>query len=95
MNKVKCPDGGSVTLGETFDWENNSSKSVSITNCGSFLTQSSYNVPAKNGGTPGTTPATVRTDITAGDYTYTEEPNTTGGTPTMKVGGSMPGGSKY
>jgi hypothetical protein len=94
MNKVKCPDGGNVTLGETFDWENNSSKSVSITNCGSFLTQSSYNVPAKNGGTPGTTPATVRTDITAGDYTYTEEPNTTGGTPTMKVGGSMPGHRK-
>jgi len=94
MNKVKCPDGGTVTLGETFDWENNSSKAVSITNCGSFLTQSSYTVPAKNGGTPGTTPATVLTDITPGNYTYTED-TITGSTPTMKVNSSMPKSEKY
>ncbi len=90
MNKIKCPDGGIVTLGETFDWENNSSKSVEISNCSSFLTLSSYSVPAKNGSTPGTASATVRSDITPGDYTYNESQNITGGTPTMKVNSSMP-----
>jgi len=90
MNKIKCPDGGTVTEGETFDWENHSSKSVTIANCGTFLTQSSYLVPAKNGNTPGTCPATVKTGITAGDYTYAEEPNITGTNPTMKVNTSMP-----
>lgn len=94
MNKIKCPDGGTVTIGETFDWENNSSKSVAISNCSGFLTQPSYTVPAKSGGTPGTTPATVRSDITAGDYSYTEN-TITGSTPTMHVDSSMPGGSKH
>jgi hypothetical protein len=51
-------------------------------------------VPAKNGGTPGTTPATVLTDITPGNYTYTEN-TITGSTPTMKVNSSMPKSEKY
>lgn len=93
MNKIKCPDGGTVTIGETFDWENDSSKGVAITNCGGFLTQSSYTVPAKSGRTPGTTSATVRSDISAGNYTYSEN-TITGSTPTMKVQDSMPQGSR-
>ena len=89
-NKIKCPDGGIVTVGETFDWTNGSSKQVTISNCSSFLTLPSYLVPAKSNGVDGTCPATVKTGISPGDYTYTEEPSTTAGTPTMKVNSSMP-----
>jgi hypothetical protein len=88
--KIACPSGGTVTAGETFDWENDTPKVVNITNCGAFLTQSSYTVPAKQGNTPGTCPATVKTVVIPGDYTYTEEPSTTASTPTMKVNSSMP-----
>lgn len=90
MNKIKIPDGGTVTIGETFDWENDSSKGVQISNCGAFLTKSSYTVLGKSGGVPGTTPATVRSDITAGDYKYTET-TINGSTPTMKVQDSSKG----
>jgi hypothetical protein len=87
--KIPCPSGGSVTEGETFDWQNDTPKSVTITNCASFLTGSSYSVPAKHGNDPGTCAATVQTGISPGDYTYTVSENITGSTPTMKVNSSM------
>jgi hypothetical protein len=87
--KIPCPAGGSVAEGETFDWQNDTPKSVTITNTGSFLTESSYPVPAKHGNNPGIYPATVKTGIAPGDYTYTVSDNVTGGTPTMKVNSSM------
>ncbi len=79
--KVKVGDGGTVARGQTFDWENNSANQVSITNCSSFLTLSSYSVPGKST----TTPATVRSDIQPGEYTYSESNNTTGTNPKMSV----------
>lgn len=71
MSKVKIMEGGTVAPGETFDWENHAESECDISGTGSFLTQSSYTVPAKNGSTPGTTPATVLTNVTDGDYSYT------------------------
>lgn len=83
--KIKVPDGGTVSQGETFDWENQSGVSVSITGTGSFLTLSSYSVPAKNGTTPGITSATVKDPCVPGEYTYSESNNTTGTNPKMTV----------
>jgi hypothetical protein len=87
--KIPCPSGGSVNEGETFDWQNDTAKSATITNTGSFLTESSYSVPAKHGNNPGTCSATVQTGISPGDYTYTVSQDVTGSTPTMKVNSSM------
>ena len=70
MSKVRCTEGGTVTLGGTFDWENHADSQCDISGTGGFLTQSSYTVPAKSGTTPGSTSATVLSSITAGDYDY-------------------------
>jgi plastocyanin len=78
--KIKVPNGGTVSPGEGFDWENQSGVAVSITGTGSFLTLSSYNVPAK-----GTTTAQVQNPCPAGEYTYSESNNTTGTNPKMTV----------
>jgi hypothetical protein len=83
--KIKVPNGGTVNPGETFDWENQSGVQVQITNTGSFLTLSSYTVPAKSGTTPGITPAIVQNPCPAGEYTYSESNNTTGTNPKMTV----------
>ena len=83
--KIKVPDGGNVSPGENFDWENQSGVPVSITGTGSFLTLSSYSVAAKNGTTPGTTPATVKNPCVAGEYTYSETNNPMGTNPKMTV----------
>ncbi len=70
MSKVKIMEGGTVAPGETFEWENHAESECDISGTGSFLTQSSYTVPAKSGPTPGSTSATVLTSATDGDYTY-------------------------
>jgi len=88
--KIPCPSGGSVIEGETFDWQNDTPKTATITNTGSFLTETSYSVPPKQGNNPGTCPATVQTGISPGDYTYTVSESLTESTPTMKVNSSMP-----
>ena len=82
---IKCPDGGSLTVGETFDWENESGHPHTITGCGAFLTQSSFTVPAQSGGTPGTAPATVRSDIGAGNYGYSDSGSIMAGNPTIHI----------
>ena len=70
MSKVRVTEGGTVAPGETFDWENHADSQCDITGTGGFLTQSSYTVAAKNGSTPGSTPATVLTNVADGDYSY-------------------------
>ena len=82
---IKCPDGGNLTVGETFDWENESNRPHTITGCSAFLTQSSYTVPAASNGTAGTVSATVRSDITAGNYTYSDGANIAATNPTIHV----------
>ena len=83
--KIKVPDGGTVSQGENFDWENHSAVPVAITGTGSFLTLSSYSVAAKVGTTPGTTPATVKNPCVPGEYTYSETNNPMGTNPKMTV----------
>ncbi len=88
---IKCPDGGSVTMGETFDWENNTGHQHVISGCSAFLTQSSYTVPAQSGGTPGTASATVRSDISPGQYGYGDSGDVAAGNPKISVSsGPMP-----
>ena len=85
MSKVKIMEGGTVAPGETFDWENHAESECDISGTGSFLTQSSYTVPAKSGPTPGSTPATVLTNATDGDYSYSASNNKKRSNPTIRV----------
>jgi hypothetical protein len=82
---IKCPDGGSLTIGETFDWENNTGHEHVIGGCSEFLTKASYLVPAQSGGTPGTVSATVRSDISPGQYGYSDGGSIMGGNPKVIV----------
>ncbi len=90
MSQIQCPNGGTVKLGETFNWENSTEQEVLISNCNSFLTLQFYAVPAMSGTTPGTLPATVKTGIAPGEYTYTTNHNLADGNPRMRVDSSMP-----
>lgn len=79
-NKVKVGSDGTIQIGGSFYWDNDSNKLVEVTSCGNFLTQSSYSVPPK-----GETLAQVRSDISPGSYTYTVQPNPIHNTPKMTV----------
>jgi hypothetical protein len=70
MSNVKVMEGGTVAPGATFNWENHAESECSITGTGDFLTLSSYDVPKKEGSTPGTTSATVLANVADGDYSY-------------------------
>lgn len=85
MKSIGVGNGGTVKMGETFDWQNTGSTAVEITACGAFLTQQFYTVPAQSGSTPGTCPATVKTGIQPGQYSYTESSNIKGTNPKMTV----------
>ena len=87
---IKCPDGGSLTIGETFDWENNSPHQHVIGGCSAFLTKSRYTVPAQSGGTPGMASATVRSDINPGEYGYSDSGDVGAGNPKVTVNSSKP-----
>jgi hypothetical protein len=92
---VRAMDGmdenGKVAPGETFDWENYSDSDCTITGTENFLTLSSYDVKAKTGPTsPGTTPATVKTDATTGSYTYSASNNKKRTNPVIHVNSGKP-----
>jgi hypothetical protein len=48
------PAGSAIGPNTTFEWLNNSGNTVTLTDCGNWLTQSSYSV-APNGGTTSAT----------------------------------------
>ena len=92
---VRAMDGmdekGKVAPGETFDWENYSDSDCTITGTGNFLTLSTYLVKAKTGPTsPGTTPATVKSPLADGSYTYSASNNKKRSQPTIHVNSSKP-----
>ena len=82
---VKVLEGGTVAPGATFDWENHSESECDVSGTSSFLTQDSYTVPAKNGDTPGTTPATVLSNVANGDYSYSASNSRKRTNPTIHV----------
>jgi hypothetical protein len=79
-HKVKIGTDGTVQIGGSFYWDNDSNKLVEVTHCENFLTQSSYSVSPQ-----GETLAQVRSDISPGSYTYTVKPNSVENTPKMTV----------
>jgi hypothetical protein len=92
---VRAMDGmdekGKVAPGETFEWENYSDSDCTITGTGNFLTLSTYLVKAKTGPTsPGTTPATVKSPLADGSYTYSASNNTKRSQPTIHVNSGKP-----
>ena len=82
-------DGG-VAPGETFEWENYADSVCDISGTGSFLTASSYQVPAKSGTTPGTTSATVQKPLAPGAYTYTASNSNKRDQPKIHVNSGKP-----
>lgn len=52
--------GGPLNPGEPFQWVNNTTAQVTLTNCGNWCTADSYTVPAAYNGQPGCTAAQVR-----------------------------------
>jgi hypothetical protein len=89
MSKVKVMEGGSVTEGGTFDWENYGDSDCNISGTGDFLTESSYVVPKKSGTTPGTTPATVQEGV-SGDFSYSASNSKKRENPTLHVDSGKP-----
>jgi hypothetical protein len=84
MAKVKCLEGGTVAAGATFEWENHANSPCDLSGCSGFLTQDAYTVLAKQGSTPGSTSATVKTGI-SGEFTYTASNSVKRQTPKMTV----------
>ena len=89
MSKVKVMEGGTVTQGGTFDWENHAESDCDISGTGDFLTESSYSVPKKSGTTPGTTLATVLDDV-SGDFSYSASNSKKRENPTLHVDSGKP-----
>jgi plastocyanin len=89
-SKVKIMEGGTVAPGETFDWENHADSQCNITGTSGFLTESSYTVAAKNGSTPGSTPATVLEDVADGAYSYSASNSKKRSNPTIHVNSGKP-----
>ena len=91
---VRAMDGmdenGKVAPGATFEWENHSESVCDISGTGNFLTASSYQVPAKSGTTPGTTPATVKSPLANGSYTYSASNNRKRTNPVIHVNRGKP-----
>lgn len=85
MSKIRCADGGSASQGETFEFENHSEEVCTIGSCSTFLTQSSYSVPAKNGTTPGSVSASVQSNIANGSYDYTASCRKKRGNPQIHI----------
>ncbi|MGA3227003.1 MAG: hypothetical protein ABSC65_24770 [Acidobacteriaceae bacterium] len=89
MSKVKVLEGGTVSQGSTFDWENHTDSDCSISGTGDYLTESSYTVPKKSGTTPGTTSATVQEDV-SGDFSYSASNGKKRENPTLHVDSGKP-----
>ena len=70
---IDCCGGGTYTLspGAQFDFVNNTSQAVQITNCNPPLAALNYSVPAAQGGNPGRCAAQVADGATDGDYNLT------------------------
>jgi hypothetical protein len=68
------PAGGTMQEGQDFYWANSASSAVTVSNCGGFCVDSSYNVPVPpQGQTYGLKKATLLTSPT--NWTFTENPN--------------------
>lgn len=88
---IKCADGGSVTLGETFEFENHGDQPCTIGDYSAFLASIATNpVPAASNGTAGTSSATVKTGIPIGDYDYTASCRIKRGNPKISVSSGKP-----
>ena len=85
MSKIKCADGGSVTVGETFEFENHGEEPCTLGGYSSFLTVATNPVPAKTATGPGTSSATVL-NVSEGDYEYTASCRKKRGNPKLSVG---------
>ncbi len=93
--KINVNDGGTVTIGEKFKWQNTGPNKVKVIDCSAFLTASEYGVDPPGNGKSGTKDAQVRSDIQAGPYQYQANDEINGSTPTMHVNDSVPRGRKY
>jgi hypothetical protein len=89
---IKCADGGSVKLGETFEFENHGENPCTIGDYSAFLSSIATNpVPAKSNGKAGTSSATVKTNITIDrDYEYTASCRAKRDNPSIHVSGGKP-----
>jgi hypothetical protein len=84
-------EDGAVAPGDTFEWENYADSDCTISGTGDFLTASSYLVKAKTGPTsPGTTPATVKSPLANGAYTYTASNSNKRDQPKIHVSSGKP-----
>jgi hypothetical protein len=91
MGKIKCADGGSATVGETFEFENHGDEACTIGDYSAFLSSIATNpVPAASNGTAGTSSATVKSNIATGDYQYTASCRKKRGNPVIHVNSSKP-----
>jgi hypothetical protein len=88
--KINVEDGGTVTQGQPFKWQNTGPNKVNASGLLAVCGVDSYDVPAQGNGKAGEKDATVLSTATIGDHTYTTGPGAT--TPTLKVQGSMPRG---
>ncbi len=71
MSDVDCCSGDTYTFspGDQFDFVNNTSQDVQVTNCNPPLAALSYDVPAAQGGNPGRCAAQVADGAQDGEYT--------------------------
>ncbi|MDQ1693561.1 MAG: hypothetical protein QOH85_1096 [Acidobacteriaceae bacterium] len=83
--KINVNSGGTVSVGETFKWQNTGPGKVKIINCSAFLTDAEYKVDPPGNGKSGEKDATVLSNATPGNYQYQVDPDTTGTNPTMTV----------
>jgi hypothetical protein len=73
-NGSVSPQGDTLTYNCTFSWANPTSKKVTLTGCGGFCTNDSYEVPAGTASNPGLAAAQILANP-PGPFTFGETPN--------------------
>jgi hypothetical protein len=66
------PNGAELGPGDQFQWVNNSSAQVTLTDCGVWCTADSYTVPAATDDGPGITAAQVRANPNINAFALTD-----------------------
>jgi hypothetical protein len=77
--------GGSLGPNVPFQWVNPTSNPVALSDCGTWCTASSYNVPAAANGAPGLAGAQVKPVPNANAYAFTDPAWNTPGQPHISV----------